>query len=297
MRISELRKLVREVIRESIIDKDGLERAGIALPQTKEKKSKEIGEDKVAGGLAKGLTLNDIAEKHGISIDILVAEFKKGIAVEMEHTTDREIAKEIALDHLFEDPKYYTKLSKIEKPTNEVYTKGQLFKGTIKIGGQPVKVEVELLGADTKKNVFITKVINIDKKYLSKLPSNGILEIPARVFRTPGGGWYKIKTPSVFEAVTTKNYKPVKKGGADDNFTKHHKTSAYAPDYGHPAELDTIDFDDKRKKEPGHQTNTKDTEDRGYEPVKELKKSPSVVKHDNCGCGCGGVTEGGCNNK
>ena len=296
MRISELRKLVREVIRESIIDKDGLERAAVALPQTKEKKSKEIGEDKVAGGLAKGLTLNDIAEKHGISIDILVAEFKKGISVEMEHTTDKEIAKEIALDHLFEDPKYYTKISTIETQ-NEVYTKGQLFKGTIKIGGQPVKVEVELLGADTKKNVFITKVINIDKKYLSKLPSNGILEIPARIFRTPGGGWYKIKTPSVFEAVTTKNYKPVKKGGADDNFTKHHKTSAYAPDYGHPAELDTIDFDDKRKKEPGHQSDTKDNEDRGYEPVKKLKKASSVVEHDDCGCGCGGVTEGGCNNK
>ena len=36
MRISELRKLVREIIRETVIDKDGLERAGIALPQTKE---------------------------------------------------------------------------------------------------------------------------------------------------------------------------------------------------------------------------------------------------------------------
>jgi hypothetical protein len=143
MRLSELRKLVREVMREAVIDKDGLERAGTYLPQTKENPPKKMG---------------------------------------------------------------------------EAYTKGQLFGGTIKIGGQPVKVEVELLGADNKKKVFITKVINIDKKYLSKLPSNGILEIPARIFRTPGGGWYKIKTPSVFE-------------------------------------------------------------------------------NDDCGCGCGGVTEGGCNIK
>jgi hypothetical protein len=73
----------------------------------------------IPGGLAKGLTLNDIAEKHGVSVDIMVAQFKKGISVEMEHTTDREIAKEIALDHLFEDPKYYDKLAKIENPTNE----------------------------------------------------------------------------------------------------------------------------------------------------------------------------------
>jgi len=45
----------------------------------------------------------------------MVAEFKKGIAVEMEHTTDREVAKEITLDHLFEDPKYYDKLAKVEE--------------------------------------------------------------------------------------------------------------------------------------------------------------------------------------
>ena len=32
----------------------------------------------------------------------------------MEHTNDKKIASEIALDHLYEDPKYYTKLKKIE---------------------------------------------------------------------------------------------------------------------------------------------------------------------------------------
>lgn len=159
---------------------------------------KPFREDKISGGLAKGLSLNDIAKKHDVSVDIMVAEFKKGISVEMEHTTDREVAKEIALDHLFEDPKYYTKLSSVEKQ-NEAYTKGQLFGGTLKIGGQPVKVETELIGADNIKKVFIVKVIGIDKKYQSKLPSNGILEIPARIFRTPGGGWHKIKTPSAFE--------------------------------------------------------------------------------------------------
>lgn len=73
------------------------------------------GEDNIPGGLAKGMTLNDIAEKHGVSIDVLVAEFKKGIQTEMEHTTDREVAKEITMDHLFEDPQYYTKLSSVEE--------------------------------------------------------------------------------------------------------------------------------------------------------------------------------------
>ena len=262
---------------------------------------KKIKEDVIAGGLAKGMTLSDVAEKHGVSIDILVSEFKKGIKVEMEHTTDREVAKEIALDHLFENPNYYTNLAKVEmaksdldqvekyadsqlspedvelgketdhffqrlndprngkeisapeltgffkrlskhkkqfieflkqykefvvldKRTNinipfmkvankliaktimrkadfksstpifvsEGPTKG-LYAGTIKIGGQPVKVEVELYGADDKTKSFLTKVVHIDSKYFKQLPIGSTLPIPARIFRTPGGGWYKIK--------------------------------------------------------------------------------------------------------
>jgi hypothetical protein len=250
--------------------------------------------DKIPGGLAKGLSLSDIAKKHNVSDSEITNEFKKGYKVEREHTTDSDVAKEIALDHLFEDPKYYTNLSSIEeagrvpqsfnygtgwdyhtaigtnpnkyrgktnfptkdsgqpdlededevneigvgtgqngirpeypkgdklsdrmkdvksartktdsdeeyqyKKVKEAYTKGQLFAGNLKIGGVVVPIEVELVGADNKKNAFITKVINIEKKYLSKLPSNGILEIPARIFRFTGG-WRKIKSPSVFEGI------------------------------------------------------------------------------------------------
>ena len=178
-------------------------------------------ENKIPGGLSQGMDITDIANKHKVDIDDLAKELQDGIKVELEHTTDRKVAEEIALDHLFEDPKYYTKLQSIENPKNEYVmyrthimkpvdkggmgdeinelTKGELFGGKIKIGGVSVPLKVELLGADNKKKVFITRVINIDKKYLSKLPSNGILEIPARIFRTPGGGWYKIKTPKAFE--------------------------------------------------------------------------------------------------
>lgn len=39
-------------------------------------------------------------------------ELKVGIAVEMEHTDDPKVAEEIALDHLTENPKYYTELCK-----------------------------------------------------------------------------------------------------------------------------------------------------------------------------------------
>jgi hypothetical protein len=70
------------------------------------------------------------------------------------------------------------------------------------VGGRPVNVEVELVGSDNKKNEFITKIIFVDKGYERQLPIGSKLPIPARIFRTPGGGWRKIKTPSAFENVT-----------------------------------------------------------------------------------------------
>ena len=158
--------------------------------------------DNIPGGLAKGMTLNDIAKHHNISPQTLKNEFIKGYAIEREHTTDINIAKEIALDHLYEDPNYYSKLSKIEIPYNEGFTKGQIFAGKMKVGGRPVNVEVELVGSDNKKNEFITKIIFVDKGYERQLPIGSKLPIPARIFRTPGGGWRKIKTPSAFENVT-----------------------------------------------------------------------------------------------
>lgn len=47
--------------------------------------------------------------------DVDPDELKKGIDIEMEHTKSRKIAKEIALDHLAEDTRYYTRLAKIHK--------------------------------------------------------------------------------------------------------------------------------------------------------------------------------------
>jgi hypothetical protein len=39
-------------------------------------------------------------------------ELSTGIQIEMEHTNDPDVAKEIAMDHLTEDPEYYSKLIK-----------------------------------------------------------------------------------------------------------------------------------------------------------------------------------------
>jgi hypothetical protein len=74
----------------------------------------QMKEEKIPGGLAKGLTLKDLAKYHKMPLQSIKKKLDQGIKVEMEHTTDKSIAREIAMDHIYEDPNYYTKLKQIE---------------------------------------------------------------------------------------------------------------------------------------------------------------------------------------
>ena len=60
----------------------------------------KLKKDQLPGGLADD---SDISQFDKEQVDI-------GVKVELEHTDDIELAKEIVKDHLKEDPKYYTKL-------------------------------------------------------------------------------------------------------------------------------------------------------------------------------------------
>ena len=79
--------------------------------------------EEIKGGLSSGMNLYDIAKHHDRKgyydpvdfVSSLKKELEMGIKVEMEHTNSKKIAKEIAMDHLYEDPSYYTNLKKIEK--------------------------------------------------------------------------------------------------------------------------------------------------------------------------------------
>lgn len=70
--------------------------------------------DKSKGGLADDASLQDIANKHGAPLELIQLMMKWGLDVEMEHTEDPAMAKEIAMDHLMEDPIYYKKLREME---------------------------------------------------------------------------------------------------------------------------------------------------------------------------------------
>lgn len=67
--------------------------------------------------------VNEIAKKHNTSVERIEKQLKKGIKVEMEHTTDKYEAESIALQHLAERPDYYAKLSKVENAPIKEETK------------------------------------------------------------------------------------------------------------------------------------------------------------------------------
>lgn len=81
-----------------------------------------VGEtEKLKGGLSDKMTLRDLAKHHtkkGGDVEATYEKLKKqlkmGMSTEKEHTKDTNKAREIAMDHLYEDPSYYSKLKKME---------------------------------------------------------------------------------------------------------------------------------------------------------------------------------------
>ena len=71
-------------------------------------------EEILDGGIADSHSIQDIADKHNVDVSNVQAELEAGIEVEMEHTDDRNVAEEIALDHLYEMSDYYSRLADME---------------------------------------------------------------------------------------------------------------------------------------------------------------------------------------
>lgn len=62
----------------------------------------------------KAKTPEAIAKKFEVSLEHIQNQLKLGMRTEREHTTHENIARQIALNHLDEDPNYYTKLKSME---------------------------------------------------------------------------------------------------------------------------------------------------------------------------------------
>lgn len=90
------------------------------VPTVKESK------EELKGGKGDNMSLEDLSKKHKVSLEDIKRQFQKGMKVEKEHSNKEKSVKEIVMDHLYEDPKYYDKLKKIEtKEATDTTSSGQ----------------------------------------------------------------------------------------------------------------------------------------------------------------------------
>lgn len=116
---------------------------------------------------------------------ILKTQLNMGIKVEMEHTDDKDLAKKIAMDHLYEDPKYYTKLKKIE--SKEATTTGSAGSYEPLFSGEEPK-KVEATEATTSASVGAYETPAAWAKSTSKKDWRGKSKT-----QIPGGSFVSVK--------------------------------------------------------------------------------------------------------
>jgi hypothetical protein len=73
-------------------------------------KLQPLEEDLIPGGKADNLTPQDLAQQHNVSVNSIMKELAIGVKVELEHVDNEDEAREIAMDHIQEDPRYYQRL-------------------------------------------------------------------------------------------------------------------------------------------------------------------------------------------
>lgn len=65
-------------------------------------------EEDLIGGEGDDMSIKDIADYHNEDIKKIKKEIEVGTKIEMEHTKSKNVAKEIAIDHIYEISDYYT---------------------------------------------------------------------------------------------------------------------------------------------------------------------------------------------
>jgi len=68
-------------------------------------------------------SVEEIAKKHRLEVSFVKKQLEMGIPIEHEHTKDKDLATDIALQHLDEIPDYYTRLKKMESDAKKHHKK------------------------------------------------------------------------------------------------------------------------------------------------------------------------------
>lgn len=165
-------KIVKDLEKEETSKEETKEATGAAsaggysAPLFGKPQRRKIKEDKVRGGLADEMSLEDMARYHNTTIEKVINQLQKGVNVELEHTSDTMIAFEIAMDHIYEDLSYYDKLEKIE--AKEATTSASVGVYDAPIGGG----RKDPLQIDTPNSVY-SKLRSVRDKNFPKYGGKG----------------------------------------------------------------------------------------------------------------------------
>jgi hypothetical protein len=178
--------------------------------------------NKLEGGGADNKSLVQIAKKHNAKnhyqIDDMVKSLKKqvdmGLPIEMDHTDDKDKAKEIVYDHLWEDPKYYSKLKKADIDETD--------------SGSSGSYEGQAFGSVIKRKITSIPNANLHEneeeiEEATDSSSSGAFDVPAFGKTTKGGRRdpLKIDGPdSIYKGRAVKDKKFPKWGGPGGVFVK-----------------------------------------------------------------------------
>jgi hypothetical protein len=130
-------------------------------------------DNNIPGGKADDLTLVDIAKKwagdyydYKNVLDTVKQELKRGIKIELEHTSDIKIAAEIAKDHLAEKLTYYRDLHNIEKGMYQPHN--PIKEASAAGSGYDEKTLDQLVdNPETGEKVKVRSALNYDKNHPS----------------------------------------------------------------------------------------------------------------------------------
>jgi hypothetical protein len=206
--------------------------------------------EELKGGDADNKSLVQIAKKHDAKgyyhienmVQSLRKELKMGIKIEMEHTDDEDKAKEIAMDHLWENPSYYSKLKKsdVEEASSAVQQAAiaiNMKKKGIKPKSETKEQTMASSSGSYEGSAFgpmikreIKKLNNADLTEqeqeideVTDASSSGAFDVPAFGKTTKGGrkNPLKIDGPdSIYKGRAVKDKNFPKWGGPDSVFVK-----------------------------------------------------------------------------
>jgi hypothetical protein len=153
--------------------------------------------DKIPGGLSDGRSPEEFNQ----------VQLNDGIKVELEHTSDVNIATEIAMDHLTEDPLYYEKLKTIE-------THSFNFK-KIKTASDNLNCLYDVLNKPLDY-LPLKHLTNFDRKNMESWAKSKGLTPMYLYGREPSGSLY-IYNPPLLTSLLTENEEALRRAGVPVN--------------------------------------------------------------------------------